>query len=93
MFFFVWAPKNVTNKLLTLLFVITNKDGEYAESYGLVIEFALCYSTRDSLVGVRQLSLTSFNGGSPLPLPRVAVGLLIQLVHLVQVGCETETLM
>lgn len=70
-----------------------DKYGEYADIYGLVMKCALRYSTRDSLVGVRQLSLTSFNGGPPLPLPRVAVGLLVQLVHLVQVGCGTETLM
>lgn len=78
---------------LTLLFVITNKDGEYADSYGLVMEYALCHSTRDSIVGVRQLSSTSLSGGSPLPLPWVAVGLLVQFVHLVQVGCGTDTLM
>lgn len=53
-----------------------------------VMAAALCYGTGDPLVGVGGLSAAGRGGGggSPLPLLRVDVGLLVQLVHLVEVS-------
>lgn len=72
---------------------VENEDGYGTrEPVTTVMDAALCYSTRDPLVGVRQLCPVGRqgSGGSPLPLLRVAVGLLVQLVHLVEVSWSQE---